>query len=475
MCNRHVRRHNGQVARIVTALTAMKLNTFLLTLLILFSVVFAPAQTIFRGFQNVGHGLYWEGYDPAKNNTLGNVTVDAWVKIDPLTQTGYIVSAGYGGAHAVLFGVQRINDKYQITGNFHSLLNGQFTNYSFASNPTLMTNKWYQLSVEVNGTIITTYIDGVPQTRSPFAGQRVAAPVQGDPYGGLLYIAGSDHLNFIGSIGQVRIVEGNAIYGGTGFDRQVSLYLSNQSRTTGLSTEATFLADYAKCGSVVTDESNGYRGKRFPGAYTTQTLPYPQCVRDPSYPLFRDGSYTEPTGEGPATPPAGATVFDSFNRADTLEAKALGSTDVGNQVWQHQYPFVIQAGSAAYTGGNYYATATVNGGSNGTLSVDRVGQAETGLVFRAAANGLYQAFTQGNQIVVFKWNTANGTLATYSASTGAWGKLTVTMNGPNINVSTGAGSLDLTDTEFSSNTGIGISTFSPADIYKFENFTFIPQ
>lgn len=443
----------------------------IIVLLLIFTAS-VSSQTVFRGFQNVGHGLYWEGYEPAKNNTLGNVTVDAWVKIDPQTQTGYIVSAGYGGAHAVLFGVQRINDKYQITGNFHSLLNGQYTNYSFTSNPTLLTNKWYQLSVEVNGSVITTFIDGVPQNRNSFQGQRIAAPVQGDPYGGLLYIAGSDHLNFIGSIGQVRIIEGNAIYAGNGFERQISLFLSNLSRTTGLSVEATFLADYAKCGSFVTDESNGYRGKRFPGAYTTQNLPYPQCVRDPSYPLFRDANYTEPTGEAPATPPSGATVFDSFNRADTVDLKVLGRTDVGNQYWQHQYPFAIQADSAAYTGQNYYAVATVNGASDGTLSVDRVGQAETGLVFRSGANGLFQVFTQGNEIIVFKW--VGSGLTTYSAPTGAWQRLTVTMNGQNIAISTGAGSINLTDTELATNTGIGIGIFNPVNIYKFENFTFTP-
>lgn len=443
----------------------------IIVLLLIFTAS-VSSQTVFRGFQNVGHGLYWEGYEPAKNNTLGNVTVDAWVKIDPQTQTGYIVSAGYGGAHAVLFGVQRINDKYQITGNFHSLLNGQYTNYSFTSNPTLLTNKWYQLSVEVNGSVITTFIDGVPQNRNSFQGQRIAAPVQGDPYGGLLYIAGSDHLNFIGSIGQVRIIEGNAIYAGNGFERQISLFLSNLSRTTGLSVEATFLADYAKCGSFVTDESNGYRGKRFPGAYTTQNLPYPQCVRDPSYPLFRDANYTEPTGEAPATPPSGATVFDSFNRADTVDLRVLGRTDVGNQYWQHQYPFAIQADSAAYTGQNYYAVATVNGASDGTLSVDRVGQAETGLVFRSGANGLFQVFTQGNEIIVFKW--VGSGLTTYSAPTGAWQRLTVTMNGQNIAISTGAGSINLTDTELATNTGIGIGIFNPVNIYKFENFTFTP-
>lgn len=443
----------------------------IIVLLLIFTAS-VSSQTVFRGFQNVGHGLYWEGYEPAKNNTLGNVTVDAWVKIDPQTQTGYIVSAGYGGAHAVLFGVQRINDKYQITGNFHSLLNGQYTNYSFTSNPTLLTNKWYQLSVEVNGSVITTFIDGVPQNRNSFQGQRIAAPVQGDPYGGLLYIAGSDHLNFIGSIGQVRIIEGNAIYAGNGFERQISLFLSNLSRTTGLSVEATFLADYAKCGSFVTDESNGYRGKRFPGAYTTQNLPYPQCVRDPSYPLFRDANYTEPTGEAPATPPSGATVFDSFNRADTVDLKVLGRTDVGNQYWQHQYPFAIQADSAAYTGQNYYAVATVNGASDGTLSVDRVGQAETGLVFRSGANGLFQVFTQGNEIIVFKW--VGSGLTTYSTPTGAWQRLTVTMNGQNIAISTGAGSINLTDTELATNTGIGIGLFNPVNIYKFENFTFTP-
>ncbi|HEV7701013.1 MAG TPA: LamG domain-containing protein [Pyrinomonadaceae bacterium] len=344
--------------------------------LLLVAIFSAQAQMLFDGTrqQHVSHGYFYQPYDGTPNTYLANeFTVDAWIKIDPSLRLGYVISTGYGGGHAILLGVQGGGKHYAITGNiFSRQASGGLGLITFGSGGVLTADVWHMISVELKNNVITTFVDGVPQSQTPFSGQRIAATEQDDPGGGELFIGGSDHLNFTGMIGQVRIFEGYGIYAGHGFVPDISFRNQKAIGDTSTVVKSSFLADYAKCGSTIADESDGYTGARHPGAFYSaafglvgqryNSLPLPKCVMDRTYPTRREDDLARPLPESPQPPPAGVAVFDSFSRYDTtiVGIPSIGKTELGQRSWSG-YPFVVQANQAHPAGADWFATAFVDG------------------------------------------------------------------------------------------------------------------
>lgn len=455
----------------------------LLVLCLLFFSIAAQGQLVFDGSraQNVSHGSFYKVYDGTPATYLPNeFTADAWVKIDPITRLAYVFSSGYGGAHAILFGVEGDGVKYALTGNINSRqADGSIGLISFTSDPALVPNHWYLISVELSGSTITTYVDGIPQSQTPFTGQRIASGYD-DPRGGELFIGGSDHLNFTGSIGQIRIFEGHAIYSAMPFIPDISL--ANEKFIAGTNTvvKANLLADYSKCGSIVTDESAGYNGHH-PGTLHSSILglggwrfnsvPLPKCVTDPTYPTRVDVLASAPV-DPPVQAPAGAIVFDSFNRPDAtlLTYPDLGHADIGG-TWANE-AFGIQNGHAVSITPGYYGTAMLDATSDGEVTVDRVGNAESGLRFRTVSDFVgWAVFTLNGTLYVDELYNSSQPIGRWSASTGAWSQIVADYHGSQIHVTAGSANITINSTDYQMATKVGLYQYAPSLIYKYDNFT----
>lgn len=302
-----------------------------------------PSQVLeFNGApKTVDYGNFWpEGVN------LGHFYWEFWAMPAGNGGATYLLSDGYGGAHALLFGVGSFNtsepNRYELLGNIFDGV--RFDNY-FGSDQGPAVGEWAHLAVGWNGENIITYYNGVPVGKAPFHGpRRTPGFVEG---GGRLLIGGSDHSNFDGRIAQVRGYE--SINPRENLPGGVEASFAPQ---TVFGVEGNLLSYYFRSGGVdVADLSAGYNGVNHAGwARGTSAgilsdcgaCPPPQFVVDPYAPNF--AANTAPPPVSVATPPAtpsGAIVFDSFSRANSTylfgSRGGLGSTEAGSagsQVWQ---------------------------------------------------------------------------------------------------------------------------------------------
>ena len=360
--------------------------------------------------KTVDYGNFWnEGVD------LGHFFWEFWAMPGNNAGGTYLLSDGYGGAHALLFGffVSEAN-RYQLSGN---IFDGVNHDNSFGSDQGPAAGEWGHFAVGWDGQNIVTYYNGVPVGRAPFAGpRRTPGPVQG---GGRLLIGGSDHSNFNGRIAQVRGYENanprEAVPGG------VEASFAPQSL---FSVDGNLLSLYFQSsGTHVADQSNGYNGIRHEGLlrgtaagilFDCGTCPPPKFVIDPASPNFVANIAPDPaSGETPPATPTGALVFDSFSRPNSTyllgSRGGLGSTEggsLGPELWQtNQAPTAPQQfgilNSMAVLLANSPALAWVQTGSAGDREVRvdrRPGRwrrgIQTGLSFRVVdANDYFFAYT----------------------------------------------------------------------------------
>src|SRR5207253_7174163 len=108
----------------------------------------------------------------------------------------YMISDGFGGAHALLFGFigDSTGKRYSLSGN---VWNGS-TAIQFGSDDGPAPGEWGHYAVGWDGNYIFTYFNGVPVGLIPFGGPRL--PGGSDNGAGRLFIGGSDHNNFMGRI-----------------------------------------------------------------------------------------------------------------------------------------------------------------------------------------------------------------------------------------------------------------------------------
>jgi hypothetical protein len=356
-------------------------------------------------FVNLGH-FFWEFWAMPGNDAGAT----------------YLLSDGYGGAHALLFGVANFNSseagRYELLGNIYD---GVTPVHYFGGDQGPAVGEWAHIAVGWDGQSIVTYYNGVPVGKTPFAGpRRTPGPGGG---GGRLMIGGSDHSNFDGRIAEVRGYEDTnpreTFPGGveTSFAPQTVFGLGGN-----------LLSYYFRSGPWAADLSRGYRGLTHIGAVRSTLAgvqngcpgcPKPLFVIDPSAPNFATNTAPAPVNVSSAAPvPCGALVFDSFSRANSTytfgSRGGLGATEggaAGTQVWQtneaagNPQPFGIlnsvvvllgndaamawvQTGSAT---GRIYARVDSRPGRNGSGT-------STGLSFRVVDNNNY----------FFAYTTENG-------------------------------------------------------------------
>lgn len=359
--------------------------------------------------QTVDYGIFWQ-----PDIDLGRFFWEFWAMPGGNTSARYLLTDGYGGAHAILFGFSNSSEatRYSLYGNIYT---GQ-TITTFDSDDGPAPGEWGHFAVGWDGSYIVTYFNGVPVGRTAFSGpRRTPGPAGG---GGWLLIGGSDHSNLIGKIAQVRGFEGvNPLQEQVGNRRTTAAFAPEtvfalNSRESG--SRASFLTSFFRPAPVVRDFAGDLmgrlRGVGFGILDPRQTYPLPRFVFDPYAPNAAPVTPPVPPAVQVDTPgpvPTGARVFDSFSRKSSTFAfdgvGGLGSTESGTSgplAWQFGFPrdrFGILNGRAVILANTFESIAWVPTGSvTGDMDV-RVNRragvwgsgVDTGICFRVTDGSNY--------------------------------------------------------------------------------------
>jgi carboxypeptidase family protein/concanavalin A-like lectin/glucanase superfamily protein len=356
--------------------------------------------------ENFGH-FFWEFWAMPGDNAAGT----------------YMISDGYGGAHAILFGVStfggREPGRYQLFGN---IWNGKFLT-PFSSDEGPAPYEWGHFAVGWDGVNIVTYFNGVPVGKTPFVGPRITpGGIQGC---GRLLIGGSDHSNFRGRIAQVRGFERNNPReaddnGGLGTFKPQTVFAVDGNLLSYFFRPANDIADLSLNGQYGRQHTGLLRSTVNGVLYPCEGCPLPQFVVDPTAPDFAHPNHpgTPPAPfDTPASVPDSALIFDSFSRRNSTYAlNGLGGLNTteggtaGTRTWQtnqapgQPQPFGILNGRAVLLA-NAKAITWINvpaANTNLDIRVDRHAGVwgtglNTGISFRITdSNNYFFAYTKDN-------------------------------------------------------------------------------
>lgn len=194
---------------------------------------------------HISHGYFWEASKP-----YYEFFWDALVRPFDTNETGYLISAGYGGAHALLWGFNSNSTHFSITGNIWDNNGNQTITFSTATKFPL--GAWHHVAVGWNKQTIVVWVNGVAEGSTAFAADSRITPGVETP---VMYVGGSNHSKFDMDVAWIR-----------GFEGRVPFYmgLMKPFRTHrwplahfGSDGTASFLADYTRPCSVIPDLSSG--------------------------------------------------------------------------------------------------------------------------------------------------------------------------------------------------------------------------
>jgi hypothetical protein len=352
----------------------------------------------------VDHGLFWPGYV-----NLGHFFWELWAMPGEDNYTRYMLSDGYGGAHALLFGFNFTEPgRYNLFGN---IWKGDGTTVYFGSGEGPAPNEWGHYAVGWDGHNVITYFNGVPVGKIAFSGPRQT--LGGDNGSGHLFIGGSNHQNLRGRIAQARGYEDS--------NPRVSAPESTFTPQTLFSSDGNFVSYYLRPSSSIADLTRtGYTGIPHPGnlGFPCAGCPPPPFVQDPTAPNFADpgnpGQINSTVGNPESSPP-GARVFDSFTRNNSTYILGgqggLGTTESGSEgalIWQMipqggRKPFGILSGRVVLLADTKALAWVSTESPNQEISVRR-GLAlwssgiNTGIAFRVAdPDNYFFAYTDHDQ------------------------------------------------------------------------------
>lgn len=299
---------------------------------------------------HVNHGLFW-----AQNADLGTSFFwDAYVA--PRT-SGYLVSDGYGGAHAMLWGPELSDGQMIFKGN---IWNGQ-ANVMYTATEGPAPGEWgyHAISlVKTTKAYIYNYWNGITIGITPFGDTLTRHSASSGMGNGILYVMGSTHQNLGGRLAALRVWDRASPFAAS--PNPAVAFVPERAFAAELPSfePADFLADYTRPAIEIADLAPvGYAGGglgpalRHPGRIlnsagvppdwtfeTTRLNPGPlaQWVMDTGCPYGVAGQLApNPNEVIPAkpAPPAKALVFDSFNRRSQnflwQQVPTLGQTEGG--------------------------------------------------------------------------------------------------------------------------------------------------
>lgn len=307
---------------------------------------------------HVDHGAFW--------NVGDDYTTCYWdmlVRPTEASNAGYVISAGYGGSHNLLFGFDATATHCGVTGNMY--IDGVLT--SFATPQNIPLGSWNHVAIRWDLTNITIWVNGIAQANIAAAGTVRNASATTDT---VLFVGGSDHSNYGFDLAWVR-----------GFENQLpavlafapSLKVQQNPRVSfnnsGTIVLASFCADYTQTAAVITDQSPGLLvGTTYvnhPGVLAQGTdagdflnPSITATYSDPAdLPQWVRATIEQYTPDAP-TVPAGRRIYDSFTRQNTPfwdNTPGLGSTEGGSLgvlAWTGDANYWISYGEVAVNGTN---------------------------------------------------------------------------------------------------------------------------
>ncbi len=468
-------------------------NVFSIFFLIVFSALnsFAQTTTLPDGSlefdatkqHHVNHGIFWK---PGVNH--GVFFWEAWVK--PYANAQYVISDGYGGAHALLFGFSGGTNRLALAGNMWS--NATNSGISFGTDETVPANQWCHIAVGWDGQKIVSFIDGIPSSVVPYSGERTTPVGSGS---GVLFVGGSDHSNFHGKIARIRGFEGVLPV-----DSLLSVFTpekyfrSTYLRSDGEIVTASFLADYSTPAKTYPDLSLGYRGANHIGILSRDVdsgfFGYkPDFITN--LPNWTSEPVTTPVYVPQTLPiPSGAIVYDSFNRVNS--APAFGSVGLGiadksfddsKAARRWRGAFVTQWGIFGEKALNLGQTPNPVWLETGTANMDVIAtrlpgafaSGNIGIVYRYIDDLNYGlAYVGTGQVYQLEYVNGEITTVRTGVQPPIWSKFRVVANGNNITVYCGLSAVvTTTSNNLLTGTKAGIKgTTGTAE--RFDDFTVFP-
>lgn len=291
---------------------------------------------------HVNHGQLWQA---------STIYKEFWADFLMKPQgSGYLLSAGYGGNHDLLFGTGALaNGGYTITGNIAD--SGGPTSTSFGTYDILRDNEWAYVSVGYDGANLVVSINGVPSSLVAYTGNRETTATTD----GVAFVGGSDHQNWTGRCAGWRLMESNpsVFYGGgqgltfTAIRPPVHSFSNASYLGSGGQVSFNLVADY-RTGTLL-DLSPGLSGMVHNGflaeAYSSITGvqgalndPLAYCRDATKFPTWVNDLFAWPTtSAAQKTQIAGTRVYDDFSRPDVHYGNSvtldLGSTRIGGEAW----------------------------------------------------------------------------------------------------------------------------------------------
>lgn len=428
------------------------LTTYLFILVLSFSIFaqeeqFQDGSLEFNATQghHVNHGIFWK---PGVN--YGVFFWEAWVK--PYNNAEYVISDGYGGAHALLFGFSGGVNTVALAGNLWD--NSANSSVSFGTDQRVPTNQWCHIAVGWDGTKIVTYINGLPSGIVAYNGQRSTPPNSGS---GVLFIGGSDHSNFNGKIARVRGFEGVLPMETLLASFQPEMYFrSSYLKQNGDIVTASFLADYSQKSRVYPDLSLGFNGVNHVGILSngTDSGGFGEIIQNQnSLPQWTSEPVTITNSNNlpPVEIPSGAVVFDSFSRENSFPGlrpySGLGKLEKAaprftrSQFWQgtNVTNWGIMYGRAANFSNTGFPVWVETDISNMDVRVTRTYGAfslgTVGVVYRYENDNNY-GFVYNSNGAVYLVEKVNGTFAHTATGTEIpiWDQMQVVANGNSVKV-----------------------------------------
>lgn len=284
---------------------------------------------------HVNHGPFW-----LPGELYTSFYWDALVSPTLASGTGYMISAGYGGAHNLLLGFTCSGGTFAVTGN---IWDGAST-VSFNSTGKFALNKWHHIAVQWDLTEITVYVNGVAEAKTAYVDTDRSTPANTDS---VFFVGGSDHNMMSMDLAWIRGFEGTL----PGVPAnlvpfRVNLWPMSAINNSGATIiEPQFLADYTYKAGLIADHSAGLNGVRHPGIRATGarlggflgSFPAVIMINDEAdLPQWVATTIEAPNVATAVTVPSGPApkVYDSFSNREYSpfwsDTDGLGSTEGGS-------------------------------------------------------------------------------------------------------------------------------------------------
>jgi len=438
---------------------------------------------------NVNHGVFWSVPDV----DIGDCYWEFMAKTSDVSITGYAISDGSGGAHAMLIGFQAATGGAVIGGDLCKGLVNPALSFTTQSCDLIQQDEWCDVSILVNIALnlCVVHINGIASCVSQWGvGTRKTATT--DNSGGQLFVFGSDHLNLRGSIAWIAGWDTNNDAQGDIFAALNAYRFPFRPEAIRGSSAADFVGDYTKQAGLVPDLSFGQippktgnaarGGPSHPGALAFGGRLYPEqddalnvlptWKLDSTCPMYLPGprvTANAKMGATQAIPADGKTYLlweDFSNRRSTFmetEEPTLGAVPQGTLApltWLYR-PFNEQGGRETYTYGVCWGygismgvggvmspayldagTATIGvqykkpaGSLGGSLSFYQTGGA---VVFRMSnLSNMWAAITIAADVMVLRKYVAGVATDSANIAMGTWDSLRATAVGNVITVYSG--------------------------------------